>query len=75
MLQKALAEVEASRVAIKALQSETAAWQKVAEAYTAKDAANERLITALERQNDALRAIKCNETKFLFGVIKTKRCY
>jgi hypothetical protein len=75
MLQKALAEVEASRAAISALSGEVTAWKKVGEAYEAKAKADERLIAALERQADELRKIKCNETKFLFGVIKTKRCY
>jgi hypothetical protein len=75
MLDKALAEVEASRIALKALEGEATAWRKSAESEENARKATERYATALEKQNDELRKIKCNETKFLFGVVKTKRCY
>jgi hypothetical protein len=75
MLDKALAEVEASRIALKALEGEALAWKRSAESEENARKATERYATALEKQNDELRKIKCNETKFLFGVVKTKRCY
>lgn len=75
MLDKALAEVEAGRIAIKALESEVAAWKKSQQAEENAKLATEKFAAALERQNDELRKIKCNETKFFWGVIKTKRCF
>ena len=75
MLEKSLAEVEAGRVAIKALQGEVEAWKRSAQAEENARLATERYATALEGVNTELRKIKCNETKFFFGVIKTKRCF
>ena len=75
MLDKSLAEVEASRIAIKALTGEAAAWKRSAESEEAARKATERVNELLHVENARLRAVKCNETKWLWGVRKTKTCF
>lgn len=75
MLDKALAEVEVSRRVIPAQQSEIEAWKRVDLANKAVDAAKDRIILSLEKQNERLLAVKCSSTSFLFGLVKKKTCF
>lgn len=75
MLDKTLAEVEASRAVIKAQAEEVEAWKRVDAANKLVDAAKDRIILSLEKQNERLIAVKCSKTSFLFGLISKKTCF
>lgn len=75
MLDKALNEVVASREVIKAQAAEVEAWKRVDLANKAVDAAKDRIILSLEKQNERLIAVKCSKTSFLFGLISKKTCF
>lgn len=74
-LNKALNEVETSRVALTTS-------ERVIAAQDAELRALKAQITALERLNELkdihiqkLNALKCQENRFLWGIFRTKRCY
>lgn len=75
MLDKALNEVVASRSVIKAQAEEVEAWKRVDAANKIVDAAKDRIILSLEKQNERLLAVKCSKTSFLFGLISKKTCF
>jgi hypothetical protein len=74
MLQKAIAEVQASRIAINALEGKATAWEKAADAFERYGKAVDKVNELQRIENDRLRAIKCNEKKY-FWVIKSKTCF
>jgi hydrogenase maturation factor HypF (carbamoyltransferase family) len=75
MLDKALNEVSASRAVIVAQKEEVEAWKRVDAANKLVDAAKDRIILSLEKQNERLLAVKCSKTSFLFGLISKKTCF
>lgn len=75
MLDKALNEVAASRAVIAAQKEEVEAWKRVDAANKVVDAAKDRIILSLEKQNERLLAVKCSKTSFLFGLISKKTCF
>lgn len=75
MLDKALNEVIASRSVIKAQAEEVEAWKRVDAANKVVDAAKDKIILSLEKQNERLIAVKCSKTSFLFGLISKKTCF
>ena len=75
MLNKALDEVDASRVAIAALQSEVTALKRLQEANNALIDAKDKIIAAEEKRYDRLAATRCSKTSFLFGLISKKTCF
>jgi hypothetical protein len=74
MLNKALDEVDASRVAITALQSENAALKRLQEADDALINAKDKMIELQDKRYDRLAATKCS-TKSYFWVIRSKTCF
>jgi hypothetical protein len=74
MLNKALDEVNTSRIAIAALQSENTALKRLVEADNALVEAKDKIIAAEEKRYDRLAATKCT-TRSIFFVYRTKTCF
>lgn len=72
---KAFAEVLALRKVVEAQQNEIDAYKRLDIARMALIDAKDQTIKAQESQIERLIKIKCNETRYFFGIVKTKRCF
>ena len=78
MLNKALAEVEASRAALLAKDNVMALQRKLIDQQKAVIDAQDAENDAKQKVIDVLTALKCNETQFRplgFTIYRSKRCY
>lgn len=74
-LNKALNEVEASRIAINAQNAVIEAQKAQIGAMAREAEAKDLLIKLQNAELDRMRAVKCNEKKFFWGILKTKSCW
>lgn len=74
-LQKALNEVEAARALQAANEKVIASQQDAIKSRDAVILMQERLIAAKDEELKRVLAIKCNETKWFWGIRKTKVCF
>ena len=74
-LNKALNEVEASRVAINAQNAVIEAQKAQIGAMAREAEAKDLLIKLQNREIEKLVSIKCNEKKFFWGIVKSKTCF
>jgi hypothetical protein len=72
---KAFEEVVLLRAALDASQSASVAWKSAAEAQEAARKSSEKLVDVKDERIKELTAIKCNETRWLWGIKKTKTCF
>ena len=72
---KSLNEVEASRVAINAQNAVIEAQKAQIGAMAREAEAKDLLIKLQNAELDRMRAVKCNEKKFFWGILKTKSCW
>lgn len=72
---RAFVEVQANRRVIAAQDAEIKAKDDLIAALSALNKQKDLVITAQESQISNLIKIKCNETRFFFGIVKTKRCF
>jgi hypothetical protein len=71
----AFVEVVALRKVVEAQQNEIQARIKLDESRMLLIDAKDKQIEAQNEMVRKLTAIKCNETRWLFGIVKTKRCF
>lgn len=74
-LNKALNEVETSRVALTASERVIAAQDAELKALKAQITALERLNELKDKEVSRLIQVKCQQTKLLFGIVSWRRCY
>jgi transcription elongation factor len=72
---RAFVEVQANRKVIAAQDAEIKAKDDLISALSALNKQKDFTITAQDEQIKRVLAIKCNETRFFFGIVKTKRCF
>jgi transcription elongation factor len=72
---RAFVEVQANRRVIAAQDAEIKAKDDLIAALSALNKQKDFTIAAQDEMIQKLNKIKCNETRFLFGIIRTKRCY
>lgn len=72
---KSFTEVVLLRQAVDALQQARAAEKETKEALKEVVKAKDETIKLKDEQLDEYRKLKCDQTSFLFGLIKNKRCH